>query len=172
VVAWPTGAGRAGIHESRQLEILAQIFNNRLFDEMREKIGASYAPQVGSQWPLDTKSGGYLAATVQLRPQDLPAFFAATDKIASDLASTPPTADEIARVTEPLKQYVTRVSTGNGFYLLHLGGAAFDPQAFADLRSILRDYSQTSPQKMQELARRYLVPGKAWRMEVVPEANK
>jgi len=172
VVAWPTGAGRAGIHESRQLDILAQIFNNRLFDEMREKIGASYAPQVGSQWPLDTKSGGYLAATLQLRPEDLPAFFAASDKIASDLAATPPTPDEIARVTEPLKQYVTRVSTGNGFYLLHLGGAAFDPQAFTDLRSILRDYSQTSPQKMQELAKRYLVPGNAWRMEVVPEAKK
>jgi zinc protease len=172
VVAWPTGGGRAGIRESRQLEILAQIVNNRLFDEMREKIGASYAPQVGSVWPLDTPSGGYVAALVQLRPQDLPAFFAAADKIAADLAATPPTADEIARVTEPLKQYVTRVSTGNGFYLLHLEGAAFEPGKLADLRSILRDYSETTPEKMQGLAKRYLAKDRAWRMEVVPEAKK
>lgn len=169
VVAWPTGGGRAGIRESRQLEILAQVVNNRLFDEMRERIGASYAPQVGSQWPEDSQSGGYVIATVQLRPEDLPAFFAAADKIAADLAATPPTADELARVTEPLKQYVTRVSTGNGFYLLHLDGAAFEPGKFSDLRSILRDYSETTPERMQALAKRYLVKDRSWRLEVVPE---
>ena len=63
LAAWPTGGGSAGVHESRQLELLAQVFNNRLFDAMREKIGASYAPQVASNWPLDLPSGGYLAAT-------------------------------------------------------------------------------------------------------------
>ena len=28
MVAWPTGAGRAGVRQSRQLEILSQLFNN------------------------------------------------------------------------------------------------------------------------------------------------
>jgi zinc protease len=169
LVAWPTGGGRAGVHESRQLELLAQIINNRLFDEMREKIGASYAPQVASTWPLDLPTGGYLAATVQLRPQDLPAFFAAADKIAADLAATPPTADEIARVTEPLKQLITRASTGNGFYMFQLEGGATEPQKFADLRSILSDYSQTTPERMQAMAARYLRKDQSWRLEVVPE---
>lgn len=169
VIAWPTGGGRAGVRESRQLEVLAQIVNNRLFDEMREKIGASYAPQVGSQWPLDMQSGGYVIALVQLRPEDLPTFFAAADEISADLARTPPTADELARVTEPLKQYVTRVSTGNGFFLNNLEGGAFEPQKFKDLRSILADYSQITPEQVQGLARRYLLPDKSWRMEIVPE---
>lgn len=169
IVAWPTGGGRAGIREARQLDILAQIVNNRLFDEMREKIGASYAPSVASDWPVDVPGGGYVIATVQLRPQDLPAFFAATDKIAADMATIPPTADEIARVTEPLKQYITRVSTGNGFYLFHLEGSAFEPGKLADLRTILSDYSTTSPERMQELARRYLVQGRSWRLQIVPE---
>lgn len=169
LVAWPTGGGRAGVHESRQLELLAQIINNRLFDEMREKIGASYAPQVASTWPLDLPTGGYLAATVQLRPQDLPAFFAAADKIAADLVATPSTADEIARVTEPLKQLITRASTGNGFYMFQLEGGATEPQKFADLRSILSDYSQTTPERMQAMAARYLRKDQSWRLEVVPE---
>ncbi|WP_082697716.1 M16 family metallopeptidase [Novosphingobium fuchskuhlense] len=168
LVAWPTGGGNAGLHEARQLELLAQVFNNRLFDAMREKIGASYAPQVSSTWPLDLPSGGYFAATTQLRPGDLTAFFAATDKIATDLATTPPTADEIARVTEPMKQLITRASTGNGFYMFQLEGGAFAPEKFSQIRSILADYSQIAPERLQLLARRYLVADKAWRMQVVP----
>ena len=168
LVAWPTGGGSAGFHESRQLELLAQVFNNRLFDAMREKIGASYAPQVSSNWPLDAPSGGYLAATSQLRPGDLTAFFAATDKIAADLAASPATPDEIARVTEPMKQLITRASTGNGFYMYQLEGGALEPDKFQQIRSILSDYSAITPDRLQALAKRYLVPGKAWRLKVVP----
>jgi zinc protease len=169
LVAWPTGGGRGALHESRQLDLLAQIYQNRLFDVMREKIGASYAPQVSSSWPLDLSSGGYFAATAQLRPQDLPAFFAAADQIAADLAAAPPSADEIARVTEPMKQWITRLSTGNGFYLEQLQGGALEPRKFADLRSILVDSSVTTPAAMQDLARRYLKPDVTWKLEVVPE---
>ncbi|MCW1987420.1 UNVERIFIED_ORG: zinc protease [Sphingomonas sp. R1F5B] len=172
MVVWPTGGGRTGVHESRQLEILAQIVNNRLFDEMREKIGASYAPQVESVWPMDLPSGGYLGATVQLRPQDLPAFFTAADKIAADLVAAPPTPDEIERVTEPLKQLITRASTGNSFYMSLLEGGAQEPGKFDDIRSILVDYSKTTPQAMQALAARYLQHDRSWRVEVVPEAKK
>ena len=168
LVAWPTGGGSAGVHESRQLELLAQVFNNRLFDAMREKIGASYAPQVGSTWPLDLPSGGYIAATTQLRPGDLPAFFAATDNIAAELAASPPTADELGRVTEPMKQLITRASTGNGFYMYQLEGGALEPGKFAEIRSILSDYSKIMPEGIQALAQRYLKPAKAWRLKVVP----
>lgn len=169
MVAWPTGGGRAGVRESRQLELLAQIFNIRLFDEMREKIGASYAPQVSSVWPTDLPSGGYIAATVQLRPQDLSAFFAAADTIAHDLSANPPTADEIARVTEPMKQLITRASTGNGFYMYQLQGGALEPGKFDDIRSILSDYSTTTPERMQALASRYLVRDRSWHLQVVPQ---
>nr|WP_245647620.1 insulinase family protein [Novosphingobium lentum] len=171
VIAWPTGGGRAGVHEARQLELLAQIINIRLFDEMREKIGASYAPQVSSTWPLDLPSGGFIAATVQLRPGDMPAFFAAATKIAGDLQATPPTADEIARVTEPMKQLITRASTGNGFYLYQLEGAAYEPDKLTDIRSILNDYSQTTPERMQAMALRYLKTDKSWKLEVLPEGK-
>lgn len=169
LVAWPTGGGRGGIHESRQLDLLAQIFNIRLFDAMREKIGASYSPQVYSSWPLDLPSGGYVAASVQLRPQDLPAFFAAADKIAADLVAAPVSADEIARVTEPTKQAITRASTGNGFYMYQLSGGALEPGKFEDIRSILIDSSQTTPERLQALARRYLLADRTWKVQVVPE---
>ncbi|MET0180492.1 MAG: insulinase family protein, partial [Novosphingobium sp.] len=170
LVAWPTGGGRVGVQESRQLEILSQLFNNRLFDRMREKLGASYAPHVESNWPLDRETGGYIAAGAQLTPQALPGFFAAADEIAAELIAAPPSQDELVRITEPLKQLISRAATGNGFWLAQLEGAATYPSRLNDVRSVLNDYSQTSPEAMQALARRYLARERSWRLEVLPQA--
>jgi len=171
VVAWPSGGGVASLRESRQLEILTQLFNNRLLDALRERAGASYSPQVFSSWPADLASGGRITALAQLEPEFVPVFFAEADKIAKDLAANPPTADELARVTEPLGQMIRRASTGNQFWLYNLEGAAFDPQRVALLRTLLADYSQTSPQVMQFLADRYLAKGLPYRLAVIPEGQ-
>lgn len=171
VIAWPTGGGVESLRESRQLEILANLFNNRLLDAMRERSGASYAPQVSSDWPVDLAEGGTITAVAQLRPEDVPAFFAAADEIAQDLAANPPDADELGRVTEPLRQAISRASTGNGFWLYQLEGATTDPRRIVLLRSLLNDYTQTTPDAMQALARRYLAARPGWRLAVIPEGQ-
>lgn len=171
VVSWPTGAGSAGIAESRQLEILTQLFSNRLMDAMREKLGASYAPQVVSSWPLDLTSGGAITAMAQVQPVAVPEFFAAAREIAADLIARPPSADELARVTEPLRQQISRAATGSAFFMYQLEGATSDPVRIASVRTLLGDYTQTTPERMQALAARYLAPDKGWRLAVVPAAN-
>jgi zinc protease len=171
VVSWPTGGGVTGLPESRQLQILSDLFNNRLLDEMRERTGASYSPQVSNDWPEDIASGGSLSAMAMIRPQDVPAFFAATDAIARDLVANPPTADELARVTEPLKQSVSRASTGNTFWLWQLEGASRDPRRIGYLRSLLNDYTQTTPQAMQALAAKYLAARQPFRLAVIPQGQ-
>lgn len=168
VVAWPSGGGVASLRESRQLEILTQLFNNRLLEALRERAGASYSPQVFSNWPADLASGGRITALAQLEPEFVPIFFAEADRIAKDLAANPPTADELARVTEPLEQLIRRASTGNQFWLYNLEGAAFDPQRVALLRTLVADYSQTSPQIMQFLADRYFVKGVPFKLAIIP----
>lgn len=171
VVAWPSGGGVASLRESRQLEILTQLFNNRLLDALRERAGASYSPQVFSSWPTDLASGGRITALAQLEPEFVPVFFAEADRIAKDLAANPPTADELARVTEPLAQMIRRASTGNQFWLYNLEGATSDPQRVALLRTLLADYSQTSPQAMQLLADRYFAKSAPFRLAVIPEGQ-
>ena len=171
IVSWPTGGGMAGVHEGRRLEILTNLFTNRLLDRMREKLGASYAPQVVSSWPVDLQTGGSITALAQLQPRDVPTFFAAADEIAADLVANPPTADELARVTEPLRQQITRAATGSAYFMYQLEGATADPSRFGAIRSLLQDYTVTTPAQMQDLARRYLVQGSAWRLEVVPQAK-
>ncbi len=171
VIAWPSGGGVTSIRESRQLEILTQLFNNRLLEALRERAGASYAPQVFSNWPTDIESGGTITALAQLEPEFVPIFFAEADRIAKDLADNPPTEDELARVTEPLAQLVRRASTGNTFWLYNLEGSTIDPRRVTLLRSLLADYSRTNPQIMQFLADRYFGQRSPLRLAVIPEGQ-
>ena len=171
VIEWPSGGGVAGLRESRQLQILVQLFNNRLLDAMREKAGASYSPNVRSDWPSDIAGGGRISAIAQLQPKDVPIFFQEADRIAQSLVSTPVTADELERVTEPLRQYISRASTGNLFWLYQLEGATQDPRIVAYLRSLLADYSQTTPAAMEALAQKYFAGKEGWRLAVIPDGQ-
>ena len=138
---------------------------------MREHAGASYSPYVGSNWPLDTQSGGNVLALAQLPPSQVPAFFEAAEKIAADLATTGPTDDEIARVTEPMLQLLNRAQTGHGFWLQQLEGSAFDRNRVAYLRTLMSDYTQVTPEEMKALAARYLGAQRGWRLAVLPQAG-
>jgi zinc protease len=172
VVAWPSGAGLAGVRESRQLAILVEIFSNRLLEALREEAGASYAPQAFSNWPEEINGGGRIVAISQLKPEFVPIFFAEAERIANELAVTPPTLDDISRATEPLGQRVRRASTGNQFWLYNLEGASSDPTRIELLRSMLVDYSQTSPRVMQILAQKYFAGVNPVKLAVIPEGQE
>ena len=168
VIAWPTGGGSDGMPESRKLELLASVFSNRLIDSLREETGVSYAPHVASQWPLDTDEGGYVLALAQLTPEQVPAFFAAADAIAAELAANGPNDDELARAKEPVRQLITRLQTGHTYWLNLLEGAPFDSNRLAYLPTRLTDYTDTTPAEIQALAAQYLTAHGGWRMAVLP----
>ena len=168
LASWPTGGGQGEVRESRKLEVLTQVFSNRLMDALREKAGSSYAPQVFSEWPLDLDSGGAITALAQTTPQAVPDFFATADRIAADLVANPPTADEIARVTEPLKQQLSRASTSAAFFMFYLEGATTDQSRIGTLRSLMNDYTQVTPLELQALARKYLGRGGSAKIAVIP----
>ncbi|MCP5383554.1 MAG: insulinase family protein [Altererythrobacter sp.] len=172
VVAWEAGGGFAQVRESRQLQILTDLFNNRLIDTMRERAGASYAPNVGSSWPLDIDGGGTITALAQLKPEDVPVFFDAAQGIAHDLATSPVTPDELARVTEPLNQTIRRASTGNTFWLFQLEGATTDPRRIFAITSLLADYTVTTPEAMQALAAKYFGDGEGVKVAIIPKGQE
>jgi Predicted Zn-dependent peptidases len=172
VISWPTGGGSMGIRESRQLEILTQLFTNRLLDAVRERLGVAYAPYVFSTWPVDLQAGGSITAMAQLDPKSVPVFFETAEEIAQNLIANPPAADELERVTEPLRQQVTRAASSTSFFMSQLEGATNDPSRIGTVRTVLADYTLTTPEKMQELAARYLGKGNSWRLEVMPKDKK
>lgn len=170
-IAWPTGGGVGDIAESRRLEVLAAIFNDRLFDQLRNAAGASYSPTVNSQWPVGMDNGGFLVVLGQLKPDGVDPFFKLAREIAADLVAKPVEADELARTLGPIKQYYTRASTGNPFWMRQMAGSTIDPRRIAAMESLGRDLASITPGQIQETARRYLLPDKSWSMVVLPQQD-
>lgn len=169
VIAWPTGGGIEGIADSRRLELLAQIFNDRLFDRLRSEAGASYSPSVQSQWPIGMQSGGRLMAVGQVPPDKVDFFFTLAKQIAADLVATPIGVDELRRTLVPYVQYIARASTGNTFWLSQLAGASFDDRRIAAVTSFGPDISAITPEVMQQTAAKYLKADTVWLLAVKPK---
>lgn len=171
VIAWPTGGGLENVRESRRLEVLVSIFNDRMFEILRSQEGASYSPQVSNNWPVNLNSGGYISATSQLTPDNVDRFYRVADLIAADLREKPVSEDELKRVVEPLRQLIARASSGNSFWMSQLEGATLRPEKFKALRSLLSDYTVITPSEIQELAQKYLLDSSEWKLVVLPETN-
>ena len=171
VMAWPTGGGLSGITEGRQLETLAAIFRDRLFEKFRAEQAASYSPDMAANWPVDYDSGGYLMAYTQVKPSDVGRFFAFADDVAADLVANPVSADELQRAVEPTKQAIDRAASGNTFWLNQLKGATYDPERFVALGKLYSDFDSVTPAILQSLAKRYFVKDKAWKLVVAPQTS-
>ncbi|SEN35220.1 zinc protease [Sphingomonas gellani] len=171
VIAWPTGGGVEGVAESRRLDVLAQVFSDRLFERLRNEAGASYTPSVQSQWPMGLPTGGKLVAMGQITPDKVDYFFRLSREIAADLVARPVSDDELRRVLAPMGQAFLRASTGNLFWLRQLGGATRDPRLYDAARSFPRDLIAITPAVLQDTARKYLRPEADWTMAVLPRAD-
>jgi zinc protease len=169
VVGWPTGAGLPQIGEGRQLEVLAALFRDRLFEKFRSEQAASYSPDANANWPDDFAAGGFLMAYSQVDPKDTDRFFAFAKSVAADLATTPVSNDELQRALAPILQYIERATTGNMFWMNELEGATYNAARYQALGTLYSDYSKVTPLQLQELARKYLVDAKAWKLVVEPE---
>ena len=168
VIAWPTGGGTANIADARRLDILASIFTDRLFEQLRGREGASYSPNVQSDWPVGNPGGGRFVAMGKVAPANLPLFFRLAREIAADLVVRPVSDDELQRVLVPTREAILRASTGNTFWLQRLEGATYDPTRLTALRGILSDIQSTTAADLQAVAARYLRPDTDWTLEVVP----
>jgi zinc protease len=171
VLAYPLGGGTTGLYESRKLELLSSIFNDRIFNQFRETEGAGYSPNVNSNWPLSLQSGGSFLISSQLRPDRIDLFYKIARSIADDLAAKPVSADELVRAVTPLRQFIARASSGNTFWMNQLAGLSQDKSKVDALRTLSSDYGRITPAELQETAKRWFIQDKAMMLVVKPEAK-
>lgn len=168
-IAWPTGSGFAQAKDARRLDVLAQIISDRLFEKLRSIDGASYSPQAQSNWPFAfAKSKGYLVVTSQVKPERIAYFYTLIRDIVTDLTTKPVSDDELQRTTAPMRQLLSRASTGNAFWMNQMEGATRDPRYIAVMKSLGSDILEVTAADLQALAKKYLVPKKSYSVVVLP----
>lgn len=170
MTAWRTSGGQAQARDARAMEVLASIFNDRLFDRLRAEQGASYGPMVESYWPTGFEgSGGYLVAGSLLAPKDVQAFYGIATEIAADLIAKPVSADELARNVGPIREQVMRASTGNVYWMHLLRGGSRDERVVRNAVMLAADIDEITALDIQRLAKQYLDVKMPWTLAVLPK---
>lgn len=171
VLAFPTGGGVEAIRTARQLDILAAIYNDRLYERLRDQAGASYSQAVTSNWSLDFPHGGYIFVGGLVKPEDSGLMLQSATAIAHELMTAPVTDDELRRAIGPMTEQIIRASSGNVFWMLQTEGASRDPRRFDALRTYLVDLNNVTPADIQRLAQTYLALERGIPLLILPERS-
>lgn len=153
------------------VRLLADVLRLRLIDELREGQAVTYSPQVSATASGTFEGYGYMSAAIEAPPEKLQGFFADVDQIAAELVANPVTEDELERARRPRVEALRRSQNTNGFWMSELQDAQTDPDRLPTLRSALSDIESATPADLQAVARKYLVPADAYRIQVTPRVQ-
>jgi zinc protease len=113
ILMWPLYvASQARRKEEYALSLVASIFQFRLIQQIRVKMGKVYAPSVSTSMPDDADQG-FLAAAFEGSPGDMESLVAAAKAIARDLAAGSISQEEVDRARQPMVSTRLQAQTRN-----------------------------------------------------------
>jgi len=168
VVAWPT-ADFWNIERTRGLYLLTEVFADRLRKVIREKLGATYSPQVINQPSRTYPEYGVLRTQLIVDPVQIEAVRKEVALVAEDLWKSGVTAEELVRARLPLLTSLKDMVRSNGYWLNSvLSLSSRHPQQLQWPATILSGFESITGDQVSALAREYLDPAKAASVMVVP----
>jgi zinc protease len=169
IVLWQTNGIRGNITEFRRLNILAEILSDRLREEIREKLGTSYSPNVAASGSDGLDNFGYLISESVGKPGDLPVLLETLRREADQLARKGATADELDRALKPTLGMLEKTHRDNTYWLnTVLSRSQAEPERLDLARKRDADYKSIHLKEINALAAKHLVSGRALQVSIKP----
>jgi len=169
VAVWKTGGLRGNQQEFRRLNILAEIYGDRLREEIREKLGASYSPNAGASGSDALEDVGYLLGMSVGKPEDLELLLNTMRSEAQELAAEGVTEDQLDRALKPTLGQLERSLRDNAYWLgTVLSQSQLDPERLELARGRDADYRSITLEEINELAKNYLGEDNALLISILP----
>jgi zinc protease len=170
-IVYPT-ADYWDIQRTRRLNLLAELFTERLRVRIREKLGAAYSPFAYHRPFRAYRGHGLLQAYIQVDPRQVQAVLDEVKQIAAGMAVQGISVDELRRALDPTLAQIKDLRQTNTYWLNSvLTGASRHPEQLAWARTIESDYATISVEEMNALARRYLDNQKAAVITILPQPS-
>ncbi len=161
VMAWPT-ADFWDIMRTRRLHLLADVFSERLRIRVREKLGASYSPQVFNNSSRVHPGYGVMEARLIVDPVTIEALEKEVRQVARELWQDGISEEELQLTKRPMLTSLKDMVKTNRYWLNSvLSLSSRHPQQLEWPLSILDGFSSVTVEELNELAKRYLKPEKA-----------
>ena len=167
-LVWPTRDDADPV-ESMQFETLERVVRLELTDGIREKLGKSYSPSATSGLSRTYPGYGEFTVTASVNVTDLAATRAAIAQIIADLRDKPVSADELARALAPLAEENANLLKTNAGWMNLVDRAQSQADLIARYAQFQARLKAVTARDVQMLARRYLVPGRAVELIVLPK---
>ena len=156
VVAWPTD-DFWDISRTRRLNILADLLEDRLRIEIREKLGAVYSPSVYNLSSRVAPGYGVLRVVMTVDPKQAPMLAAKVREVAENIADSGVGKKELHRSLEPTLTSIRDMMRTNRYWLdAVLSLSSRHPEQLAWPLTIQDDFASISTEDMREFAARYL----------------
>jgi zinc protease len=170
---WKTAGIRGNLKEFRRLNVLSDIFGDRLREEIREKLGASYSPNAGATGSDALDDFGYLVGQAIGKPEDIPLLLDTMETIAKELSEKGAEQDELDRALAPTLSSLEKSLRDNSYWLSTvLSQSQADPEKLALARSRDEDYRSITLEDINALARKYFPPTNLHKIGVSPKEER
>ncbi len=161
IMAYPT-EDTWNIERTRCFSLLAEIFSDRLRQQVRENMGAAYSPFAFNRSFRAYSGYGLFQVMVYAEPEKIDAIISEIRGIAEKLASDGIEIDELERVRTPAVNRIQDMVRRNEYWLNSvLSDSRRYPQQIDWSRSSVQTYVSVRPEDLNQLARTYLNARKA-----------
>ncbi|MGC4016063.1 MAG: insulinase family protein [Luteolibacter sp.] len=166
---WRTDGVRGNTPEVRRLNILADIYGDRLREEIREKLGASYSPNAGAAGSDALEKFGYIVGEASAKPEDVERLGTVMRELADKFAQGGATDDELDRAKKPVLASLEKTSRDNSYWLgTVLAQSQEDPRRLDLARQRDSDYRSITLKEINTLAKKYLGSANAINIGIKP----
>ena len=170
---WKTDGLRGNIPEFRRLNVLSDIYRDRLREEIREKLGASYSPNAGASGSDALEKFGYLIGQAVGKPEDIDLLLKTMERIAADLAENGATQDELDRALKPTLSTLQKSLRDNSYWLSTvLSQSQADPNRLDLARQRNEDYASINLEEINALAKKYFGSKNLLQVSILPEEKE
>ncbi|MBA3938240.1 MAG: insulinase family protein, partial [Planctomycetes bacterium] len=161
LVAWPT-ADFYDIARTRRLGLLAQVFTERMRVRIRQELGDAYSPFAHRMASEVYRGEGYLMAEVGVAPEKIEEARATVLAIAQELVDKGVGTDLLAQVKPPVVKSLAAQRQQNQYWLGSVLSRAMTQPFRIDWATTMEaDYASITALDLSQLAKQYLIAGKA-----------
>jgi zinc protease len=149
------------------LNILSEILSDRLREEIREKLGASYSPNAGVDGSDALEQYGFISAMSVGKAEDLEKLLEVIITIGDELATKGATADELDRALKPALAAMDKTLRDNSYWLSTVMMRCQEKPEILELaRNRKTDYESINLDELNALAKQYLAKDKALKITI------
>ncbi len=156
------------IEKTRRFNVLSEIFSERIRQEVRDSMGASYSYFAYNDPSRIYTGYGILFAKADVNPIESAAVENKIKNIASAITKNGVDKEEIKRSLEPILTRIKDMVRNNRYWLSVLTESQKYPQQIEWARNLRKDYESITADELSALAKQYLVNSRSALITIKP----